>query len=79
VRPLASLSIFWLDAEMDNMKELRMIEKTLNKSLNNIHTVTLLDGTHGILIDWEIRIAVVDPDKKGRQFATTKEIKKIVR
>jgi hypothetical protein len=30
-----------------------------------------------MLIDWEIRIAVVDPNKKGRQFATTKGIKKI--
>jgi hypothetical protein len=59
------------------MKELRKIEKTLDKFLNNIHTVTLLDGTHGMLIDWEIRIAVVDPNKKGRQFATTKGIKKI--
>ena len=61
------------------MKELRKIEKMLDKSINNIHTVTLLDGTHGMVIDWEIRIIVVDPNKKGRQFATTSGIKKVVR
>lgn len=61
------------------MKELRKIETELNRTLNQIHSVELLDGTNGMIVDWEIRIAIVDPNKKGKQFATTAGIKKVVR
>lgn len=61
------------------MKQLRKVLNALDKELTAIHAVTLKDGTSGLAICWEVRIAVVDPNKKGKVIATTDDIVKVLR
>jgi hypothetical protein len=59
------------------MKEIKNIEKELFKTLRNTHSVSLKDGSLGMIIDWEIHIVVVTGDGK-KIITTTDNVKKVI-